>query len=267
MELVVCNPAYFQIEYVINPWMKRNFKTKVDKFLAKKQWDGMCQAFVDNGIELFKMQPVPTLPDMVFTANQGMFIKDTYVSANFRYQQRKEEVIWTAWELFNAKKVDKYEQCPFHWEGQAELFKVDNKNYIGGYGYRGTLMAIDWLVRRFDIDIHPMRVVSPDYYHLDVCLTIRDGKVFVYEDAFAKNDLENLKGSFEVVPVSKGFAYSFGLNCIHKGKKWITSRLDISKKEKDEFEGSFGLQLLELDMSEFIKSGGGVFCCTMRSKE
>lgn len=37
---LMCKPRYFDVEYVINPWMEGN-QGKVDKALAARQWQNL----------------------------------------------------------------------------------------------------------------------------------------------------------------------------------------------------------------------------------
>ena len=77
--ILVCRPTYFGIDYEINPWMSKNFKTSKKLFL--KQWDLLCNSLKDSGAKLNKILPKKNLPDMVFTANAGLYLKDNKILA------------------------------------------------------------------------------------------------------------------------------------------------------------------------------------------
>lgn len=69
--LLMCKPDYFNVDYVINPWMNGHIHL-VDKRLAEEQW----QAFYETLRQYATIQlisPKPHLPDLVFTANGGWF--------------------------------------------------------------------------------------------------------------------------------------------------------------------------------------------------
>ena len=65
--LLVCPPDYFQIDYEINPWMRR--ENGVDPARAVRQWQALMTVLEqDVGVGVERMQPVQGLPDLVFTA-------------------------------------------------------------------------------------------------------------------------------------------------------------------------------------------------------
>ncbi len=69
--LLVCPPDYFQIDYEINPWMRR--ANAVDSTRAVSQWHALMEILShDVGAGIEQMQPLEGLPDMVFTANAGV---------------------------------------------------------------------------------------------------------------------------------------------------------------------------------------------------
>jgi len=65
--LLVCAPDYFRIDYEINPWMRLSNAVVPER--ARAQWHGLMRLLEDKiGALLERMEPVPGLPDMVFTA-------------------------------------------------------------------------------------------------------------------------------------------------------------------------------------------------------
>ncbi len=71
--LLVCPPKYFQIDYEINPWMRR--ENAVVPSRAAAQWQALMKVLEEEvGAGIERMQPVPGLPDLVFTANAGVAI-------------------------------------------------------------------------------------------------------------------------------------------------------------------------------------------------
>ena len=71
--LLVCPPDYFGIEYEINPWMR--LANTADPRLARMQWHGLMRELEGAvGARLERLDPVPGLPDFVFTANAGVVL-------------------------------------------------------------------------------------------------------------------------------------------------------------------------------------------------
>ena len=88
-DLLVCAPAYFNIDYEINPWM--NVDIDVDGDIAVAQWGRMCSLLTKAGANLKYIEPEHGYPDMVFTANAGLVHGKTVVLSNFRHKERVHE--------------------------------------------------------------------------------------------------------------------------------------------------------------------------------
>jgi N-dimethylarginine dimethylaminohydrolase len=68
----MCPPTYFSIDYEINPWMDKNNKVNIK--LAQKQWEELVNTYKKLEVEVKTIDPIESLPDMVFTANAGLVI-------------------------------------------------------------------------------------------------------------------------------------------------------------------------------------------------
>src|ERR1700747_1193002 len=63
-------PAFFAVEYAINPWM--DVTAPVDVRVAQEQWQDLYQTYLRLGHRVDLIDPVPGLPDMVYAANGGV---------------------------------------------------------------------------------------------------------------------------------------------------------------------------------------------------
>src|SRR5215471_13030999 len=93
--VLLCPPTYFDVRDVKNPYMQGH--NGIDHTKAKAQWDGLCHALSEAGLDIETIAPVPDLEDMVFAANQvfvghhatlGKFI----VPSEMRHASRQREV-------------------------------------------------------------------------------------------------------------------------------------------------------------------------------
>ena len=66
----MCPPEYFDVAYIINPWMHGNMR-KIDNAVAKQQWRALYDILCDRATVRLVL-PQPGSPDMVFTANAGL---------------------------------------------------------------------------------------------------------------------------------------------------------------------------------------------------
>ena len=76
-------PAYFAVEYAINPWM--DVSAPVDVQVAQAQWEDLYQTYLRLGHHVDLVEPVPGLPDMVYAANGGFIAHDIAIVARFRF--------------------------------------------------------------------------------------------------------------------------------------------------------------------------------------
>ncbi len=67
---LMCAPRFFDVQYVINPWMEGNVHG-ASRPLAAEQW-ARLHAAVSAHARVELVNPRPGLPDMVFTANAGL---------------------------------------------------------------------------------------------------------------------------------------------------------------------------------------------------
>src|SRR5215210_302305 len=137
---LMCAPAHYGVEYVINPWMAGNVH-RVARDIAVKQW----QALSENLHELAEVElvePRPGLPDMVFTANGGFVMERRAVLTRFFHRERQDErQHFKKWfERRGFEVVELPDDVPFEGEGDALLDRERGFLWMG-YGLRTDLGA------------------------------------------------------------------------------------------------------------------------------
>src|ERR1044071_543037 len=95
--LLLCPPDYYGIEYEINPWMSRSRQS--DRRRAYGQWEALRRVLRrELRVTVESIQPIPELPDMVFTANAGVVWSDKFILSRFKHDVRQREVpFFEAW--------------------------------------------------------------------------------------------------------------------------------------------------------------------------
>ena len=102
--VLMCEPKYFGVEYVINPWMEGHLGL-ARAGVARKQWDKLYEQ-VARLAQVDLVEPAKGLPDMTFTANAGTVVEDLFVPAVFRVSQRAPEVpLFTEWFSKNGFRI------------------------------------------------------------------------------------------------------------------------------------------------------------------
>jgi N-dimethylarginine dimethylaminohydrolase len=210
------------------------------------------------------------LPDMVFTANQSF----PFLSANggksvllsrMHSDFRKPEVTYfQKWYEQAGYKVYSL-NAPTAFEGNGDALIHLPYGFIwGGYGHRTAKETYSEMSERFGLDVIPLHLTRPEYYHLDTCFSILDEKtVVIQESAFEPVGLKLIYEVFSKVINVEGEENlsHFCCNChspdgkrviLHHGAKRFRSDLEKA-----------GFEPVEVNTSEFIKSGGSVFCMKM----
>lgn len=115
------------------------------------------------------------------------------------------------------------------------------------------------LYNRFDV-IHID--FEDQYLHLDCVFNIVSKEVaFVYPKAINKEDMKKIYDRYEIIEISEEEQFTLGTNVLSIGNKKIIS-LPNNKKVNEELRKR-GFDIIEVDISEIIKSGGSFRCCTL----
>jgi N-dimethylarginine dimethylaminohydrolase len=263
--ILMADPAFFDVAYVINPHMAANVG-RVDRALARRQWEAVRDAYRSIGWTVHVLPPVEGLPDLVFVANPSIAaLRDgapIAVLSNMAAPERRPEVEASA-AFYRALGVPTVTVAAAPVEGCGDLLWQGHR-LLAGHGFRTSIEAGREVAEALGVPAVPLRLVDPDFYHLDTCLLPLGPEVALYvPGAFAPESLTALRAAFrELVPVSEAEARAFACNgCSPDGRHLL---LPTGCPETGRRARALGLEVLELDTSEFLKSGGSVFCMTQR---
>ena len=188
----MCAPQFFGVDYVINPWMASNLY-RVDRDRAHRQWLALLRSIQSRArVDLIAAEP--GLPDMVFTANAGLAVGDEAILSTFRHPERKgEEEHYGRWFRDNGFSVRTLPPgIPFEGAGDALLDRERGCLWMG-FGHRTAREASVHLEALLDIEVVPLELVDPHFYHLDTCLCpLPRGYVLYYPDAFGESSQATL---------------------------------------------------------------------------
>ena len=256
--LLMCPPTYFGVAYRINPWMDPSLP--VDPARATGQWEQVAAAYRRAGHHVTVAQPVPGLPDMVFTANAGVVHGGRVLLARFRYPERRPEADAYA-EAFRAAGYTDITPSTYVNEGQGDYLRA-GAVLLGGSGFRTDPRSHDEVAEFTGLTVVGLRLVDPRFYHLDTALAVLDEQLVAYwPDAFDEASRGVLRELFpDAVIATEDDAVAFGLNAWSDGRTVVlatgAAHLCAALRER-------GLSTLELDASELQRAGGSVKCCTL----
>jgi N-dimethylarginine dimethylaminohydrolase len=263
----MCPPDYFEVDYVINPWMDGH-SGSLDLGLARAQWERL-RAGLAACADVVLLEPRPGLPDLVFTANAGFVYGERAVPSHFMpHERRPEEPYLRAWFEEHGYDVRVLpENIAFEGAGDA-LIDRGGPWLWAGYGFRTEIEAHDFLRSWFDLEVVSIRLVDPRFYHIDTCLCPLDGGYLLYHppafDAVSRAEIERRVPAARRIPVSVENAGHFACNAVNVGERVFMNRANGQLVEALEARG---FRVSQLDLSEFLKAGGSAKCLTLKLTE
>ena len=260
LRILMCPPDHFAIEYEINPWM--NVRVGSDAELARKQWSALLQALQGLGVAVDLIEPVRGLPDLVFTANAGVVFRDLFIVSRFRYGVRQGEAPY--FENWARSRGFQVVELPpgFNFEGAGDALFC-GETLIAGYRFRSDVRSHQWIGERLGVEVLPLELIDPRFYHLDTCFCpLASDLALYYPGAFDEYGRSVLRDRIpHLIEVAIEEAVSFSCNAVVVGKTVLLND-GAPKLAVDLRERGFGVHLL--GFSEFIKSGGSAKCLTLR---
>jgi N-dimethylarginine dimethylaminohydrolase len=255
---LMCPPAHFAVDYAINPWM--DVTRGADRDLAMRQWETLRQTYLRLGHEVQLIDPEPGLPDMVFAANGGLVVEGQALGARFTHAERRAEgPAYLRWlESAELKAVTE----PVHVnEGEGDFLVVGDL-VLAGTGFRTDPGAHGEVQELFGVPVISLQLVDPRFYHLDTALAVLgDHDVAYYPEAFSPGSRAVLQRLFpDAILATEADAVVLGLNAVSDGRNVVlpSAATDLAAQLR-----AHGYTPVGVDLSELLKAGGSVKCCTL----
>jgi N-dimethylarginine dimethylaminohydrolase len=265
---LMCRPEHFTVSYTINPWMQPALPT--DTATALRQWQTLYDTYVSLGHEVELIDPVPGLPDMVYTANGGFVIDGVAYGAKFRFAERAPEAphfnTWFAengFDLAEAREVN---------EGEGDFLLVGD-TILAGTGFRSTGDSHREVGEVFGRDVVSLTLIDPRFYHLDTAIAVLDPVEGAARGGVEHANIAYLPHAFDApsravlaerypdaIQVAEADGDVFGLNSASDGRHVLISPratgFEAQLRER-------GYTPVPIDLSELLLGGGGIKCCTL----
>jgi N-dimethylarginine dimethylaminohydrolase len=266
-KFLMCPPTHFEVAYVINPWMEDQVD-KVHHSHAREQWDALHKALSARA-EVALIEAGKGLPDMPFTANAGVVLGDLFVPSRFTHEQRRgEEPLFERWFAEHGYRVQRLPgDLPFEGAGDALLDRTAPRLWMG-HGHRTDAGCAEQLQDLLDIEVIPLRLVDPRFYHLDTCFCpLLNGVLMYYPAAFdeaSRAAIEARVPADKRLAVAEADAEAFAGNAVDTGDVVLLNHASEPLARALE---SFGYSAVQHPLGEFMKSGGSAKCLTLRLDE
>lgn len=264
-KMLMCPPTYFEVKDAKNEFMSGNIGG-VDRDKAREQWHALKATFEKCGFSVELIEPGAGLEDMVFTANQVLPALDAdnhpaVILARMAYESRTREVPhFEKWFREHGYKVLNLPESCKRFEGGGDgVWHPERKLLWLGFGSRTEERCCDAVSNLLQVPVVKLRLVSAKFYHLDTCFAVLNANsVMIYPPAFDECGMSLIRNYFQnIVEVSEADANNFACNALALDEYVVLQKgsaaacADLQR---------LGFKPIEVDTSEFMKSGGSVFC-------
>ncbi len=279
LKVLMCSPDYFDIVDVKNIHMEGQ-QSLLNKELAWHQWNEL-KAVYEELVEQKIIQEVSVIPgapnceDMVFCANQSFpwlgsdRTKIVWMS-KMRHTSRQNEVPhFESW--YNEQGyISKHFKNVNLFEGMGDTIPHPGRQLLyGGYGHRSDVNAYDELAAEIDVPIIALELINENFYHLDTCFVpLSETEVMLCKEAFTDEGLALLRQCFETIydiPATEAIeTFCLNAHVINPGS--TLPKVAVLQKGSNVAKSVLtqsNYRIIELETSEFMKSGGSVFCMKM----
>jgi N-dimethylarginine dimethylaminohydrolase len=258
---LMCPPDYFGVFYEINPWM--HTENAVDQDRAQEQWHHLVAHLRRAGATVQTLEPVKSLPDIVFTANAGLVDGRRFIPSQFTYPERQLEAIYdTEWFRSHDFEITEFSRDPrLNFEGCGDAFMVCGR-LVAGYGFRTDLAAHAVLAKKLGVGYHSIKLVDVRLYHLDISFCPLDERhAIIAPDVWDRKSCEGLEQLIpEPLVLELDEAMTFCANSVVVGKTII---MPYCPPRVGRILCKWGYEVCVSPVTEFVKAGGGVRCLTL----
>ena len=260
---LMCPPQFYEVTYAINPWMNLQVPVNVER--AHVQWEVLRNTYLSLGHTVELIAPIAGQPDMVFAANGGLVAGKRAYGAKFRFPERAAEgVAYGDW--LRAAGFQVVEPAQIN-EGEGDFLALKHM-ILAGTGFRTSLEAHIEAANALDRPVVSLELVDPRFYHLDTAIAVLDdghgdelADIAYFPGAFSRHSQRTLRDLFpNAIVCSEADALVLGLNAVSDGHHVImpSAATGLAAQLRQR-----GYAPVPVDLSEFLKSGGSVKCCTM----
>ncbi|WP_342043065.1 dimethylarginine dimethylaminohydrolase family protein [Bacillus sp. OTU2372] len=258
-KVVLCSATYMTIREPINETQKQFLKENIDTELAKKQHQQLVKVLEENGVEVLLLTPSEKYPEQVFTRDIGFTLGNQVFVAHMAHDVRQGEE-QPLIDLLEKELITYTNLLEDKIEGGDVL--IDRNTVYIGVSNRTNKKAIEHLqslLPTFEVITVPF---TDTYLHLDCVFNIlSEDEALIFPGEIDEDKLKILSSRYNLIKVSEEEQATLGTNVLSIGNKRVLS-LPINKEVNKNLRDR-GYQVIEVDISEIIKSGGAFRCCTM----
>lgn len=267
-KVLVCSPKYYvfnAINEITKGWMEKGETEQND--LMVKEWNELMDAYRSNGVEVVEMTPDPSMEVQTFARDFGACVKEGAIIGRFRHPARQVETA-----AYEAKLkeigVPVIARCNAGCFEGGDFWMIDEHTLAFGQVDRTDEAGVANL--REQLAKFGYTVVGvpcpPANLHLDMVFNIVAEKTCIAAvDELPYNFIQMLKRrNFEIIPVESELVFKHGCNVQALGEGKVLA-IKNNKSVNDKMK-AIGLDVIEVDLCQILKAGGGPHCMTFPVK-
>jgi len=271
--VILCPPEHFAVIDVKNAFMAGQLGA-VDRARAAAQWSALAACYRSLGVKVHVLPAAAGLEDMVFTANPALVVPRACeappsgpaadaVLSRMNHASRQAEVGHLASWLADAGLAPR--ELPAeagHLEGHGDVLVVPGRRLLlGGHGGRSEPRALAALAELLAVPLVPLALHGEPFYHLDTCLAVLDeDTLLLHPPAFHADALDALADLFprwiEADAAEAREQLACNVHALRDGHVLVPA----GARRTAAALAARGYRPVPLDLSEFHRSGGSVFC-------
>lgn len=254
---IFASPKYMAIKDPINETQKKykNINSKI----AEKQHADFIEKLRQYHIETILLPEDKKFHEQVFTRDIGFTLGSQFFIAELAPKVRKGEVNILI-DYLESQQITYTNINGSIIEGGDVL--IDGNTIYVGVSNRTNLPSIHTLQALLpNYHIIPIPFIA-SYLHLDCVFNILSPtEGLIFPGVFHKDKELLLRNRYDLIEVSKKEQATLGINVLSIGNKKIIS-LPTSEEVNKALQKR-GYDVIEMDFSEIIKSGGSFRCCAL----
>jgi len=259
-KVILCQPQYMTIRDVINEVQKHFKEEGIDVEKAVQQHNQFVETLRQHDIEVYLLPYHKKFPEQVFTRDIGFTLGETIFVADMASNIRNgEENILKQW--LEDENISYYNIMGHQIEGGDVI--IDRDTIYIGLSNRTNQEAIDHLRDLLNKQFEIVSIDFPEkYLHLDCVFNIVGPETaIIYPEALTKEEIHMLSKKYDLIEVTEEEQFTLGTNVLSIGNKKIIS-LPVNTGVNEQLRQR-GFEVIEVDITEIIKSGGSFRCCTL----
>ncbi|MBD8026760.1 dimethylarginine dimethylaminohydrolase family protein [Ureibacillus sp. Re31] len=257
--VILCQPQYMTIREVINETQEHFIDEGIHIERALQQHEEFVKTLKNHDIDVILLPYHKKYPEQVFTRDIGFTLGQTIFVANMATDVRAgEENVLKQW--LEDEEISYYNLVEELIEGGDVL--IDRDTVYVGLSNRTNQKAADQLQRLltdFQIVTIPFK---ERYLHLDCVFNVISPNVaLIYPKALSQKEIDLFASRYDLIEVSEEEQFQLGTNVLSIGNKRLFS-LPVNTNVNNQLRKR-GFEVIEVDITEIIKSGGSFRCCTL----